>query len=368
MKYKIVLTALLFFFISCKSLLYSQEFRDQLSNEKIFFVEIYSDKGNLIGNTNTDGLMSEDLKNKILSSDTKYLTFVNSFYQNKLVAIDDYKNNSTVTMLPITNELQEVVISDKKDKNQYLVIRTYVRSLQINNDRVQYFMDGIVDYYISLKTKKIKLKFISNRSFENKSIPQLKEKGFKIYFQIAGAPMLNKLLDYNNLNEGYNLQKEVTDIKINDKSDNSLRGYVSLDSNRASLSLGIITDDKPKVMKGLGVENILKNYTINALFSEKEFEKISFNSLLYFKEFRNYSIKAKKDIETQKVDAIHEAFVLEYRFSEKIDVKGLDNNYSFKNSSFHQSEYWKHIDNILLQPLPKSVEKFIEENLTEIKQ
>ncbi|PWB24114.1 hypothetical protein [Flavobacterium sp. HTF] len=188
MKYKIVLIAL-FFFIGCKSVLCSQEFRDQLSNEKIFFVEIYSDKGNLIGSTSADGLMSKDLTNKILSSDTKYLTFVNSFYQNKLVAIKDYNINSIVTMQPITNELQEVVISNIKDKNQYLVISAYVRSVQINNDRVHYFMDGIVEYYISLKTKKIKLKFISNRSFENKSIPQLKEKGFKIYFQIVGAPM-----------------------------------------------------------------------------------------------------------------------------------------------------------------------------------
>ena len=65
MKYKIVLIAL-FFFIGCKSVLYSQEFRDQLSNEKIFFVEIYSDKGNLIGSTSADGLMSKDLTNKIL--------------------------------------------------------------------------------------------------------------------------------------------------------------------------------------------------------------------------------------------------------------------------------------------------------------
>ena len=364
MKYKI---ALLLFFIGSKSLIFSQEFRDQLSKEKIFFVEIYSDKGNLIGSTNSDGLVSKELENKVLASDTKNLTFVNSFYQNKVVAIDDFNSNSIVTMFPIINELEEVVISNKKDKNKYLVIRTYVRSLQINNDRVQYFMDGIVEYYISLKTKKIKLKFISNRSFENKSIPQLKEKGLKIYFQIVGAPMLSELLDYNKLNESYILQKEAIDVKINNKEDNSLRGTLHLDSNRTSLSLAIITDDKPKVMKGLGIKNILNNYTINSLFSNNEFEKIGFNTLLYFKETRNYSIKARKDIETQKVDAIHEVFVLEYRFSENIDTKGLDNNYSFINSSSYQDDYWKHVNNTLFQPLPKSVEKFIEENLTMIK-
>jgi hypothetical protein len=232
---------------------------------------------------------------------------------------------------------------------------------------VHYFMDGIVEYYISLKTKKVKLKFLSNRSFENKSIPQLKEKGFKVYFQIVGAPMLSELLDYNKLNESYGLQKSTVDIKIKSKEDNSLKGSLYLNPNGTSLTLGIITDDKPKVMKGLGVENILNNYTINSLFGNKEFEYIGFDSLLYFKETRNYDIKAKKDKVTQKVDATHEVFVLGYRFSEKMDAKGLDSNYSLIHSSTYQHNYWKNVNNPLFQPLPTALEKYIEENLTEIK-
>ncbi|MNY68277.1 hypothetical protein D3C86_2060120 [compost metagenome] len=83
----------------------------------------------------------------------------------------------------------------------------------------------------------------------------------------------------------------------------------------------------------------MNNYTINSLFSNKELEDIGFDSLLYFKETRNYEIKAKKDEVTQKVDATHEVFVLGYRFSEKMDVKGLDSNYSLIHSSAHQDNY-----------------------------
>lgn len=347
---------------------YSQHsIKDAISLESVPFVEIYSDKGNLVGSTDVDGLLSKDLENKILSANTKILTFVNSFYQNKVVTIDNFNNNTVFKMNPIVNALKEVVVSNKKDKNEYLVLKTYVRSLQINNDRVHYFMDGIVEYYISLKTKKVKLKFLSNRSFENKSIPQLKEKGFKIYFQISGAPMLSGLLDYNKLSESYGLQKSTADVKIKSKGDNSLKGSLSLNPNGTSLTLGIITDDKRKVMKGLGVENILNNYTINSLFSNKEFEDIGFDSLLYFKETRNYEIKAKKDKVTQKVDATHEVFVLGYRFSEKIDAKGLDSNYRLIYSSAYQDNYWENVNNALFQPLPTALEKYIEENLTEIK-
>ncbi|MFE3872284.1 hypothetical protein ACFX5F_13735 [Flavobacterium sp. ZS1P70] len=365
MKYKLVL---LLFFINLNSLLFSQEFRDKVSNEKISFVEIYSDKGNLIGITDVDGLLSIDLKNKIMASNSMYLTFVNSFFENEVIGIDDFYDGAVFKMNPIVNELKEIVISPKKDKNQYLVLKTYVRSLQINNNKIHYFMDGIVEYYISLKTNKVKIKFLSNRSFENKSISQLKEKGLaKIYFQIIGAPIINEFLNYNNLQENYNFQKAETEIKIITKEDNSLKGNFFTNESGANLSLGIITNDKPKVMKGLGLENILNNFNIKSHFNTTAFEEIGINTLFYFKETRNYEIKAKKDKEYQKVDVIHEVFVLDYRFSERIDAKKMDNNYSFINSSSYTEKYWENVENQLFQPLPKSLELYIQENLTEIK-
>jgi len=358
------------FVLLLHSFIYSQlSIKDAISLESVPFVEIYSDTGSLIGSTDVDGLLTKDLENKILLANAKRLTFVNSFYQNQVVAIDDFYNNAVFKMNPIVNALKEVVVSNKKDKNEYLVLKTYVRSLQINNDRVHYFMDGIVEYYISLKSNKVKLKFLSNRSFENKSIRQLKETGLsRVSFQIVGAPMLSEILNYNKLVDSYDLKKSAVDIKINNKEDNSLKGSLYLNPNGISMTLGVITDDKPKVMKGLGVENILNNYTINSLFSNKGFEDVGFDSLLYFKETRNYDIKAKKDKVTQKVDAIHEVFVLDYQFSEKIDANGLDSNYSLIHSSKYQDNYWENVENELFQPLPKSLQKYIEENLNEIKE
>lgn len=364
---KHILVILLLFF-NVNFLLYSQEFRDKLSNDKISFVEIYSDKGDLIGITNLDGSLSIDLKNKIIKANTKHLTFVNSFFESKVVEIDDFNDMSIFKMNPIVNQLKEVIISPNKETNNYLVLKTYVRSLQINNDRIHYFMDGIVEYYISLKTNKVKIKFLSNRSFENKSINQLKEKGLtKIFFQITGAPMLDDFLNYYKLNENYNLQKSKTEIKILAKDENSLKGNLFTNKNGTNLCLEIITTDKPKVMKGLGIENLLHNFNVKSLFNSNTIEEIEFKNLLYFKEIRNYEIKSKKDKEYQKVDATHEVFVLDYRFSEKIDAKKMDNNYVFINSSSYSEKYWEKVNNVLFQPLPESIELFIKDNLIELK-
>jgi hypothetical protein len=88
---------------------------------------------------------------------------------------------------------------------------------------------------------------------------------------------------------------------------------------------------------------------------------------MYFKETRNYKIKAKKDIEYQKVDVTHEVFVLDYRFSEEIDAKKLDQNYRFTNSSSYSEKYWEKVNNLLFQPLAEPIELFIKENLIELK-
>lgn len=364
MKYKLLL---LLFFINI-TFVFAQEFRDQVSNEKISFVEIYSDAGNLIGITDIDGSISFDLKNKIISSNTKNLTFVNSFFENKVIDTYDFNAKAVFKMKPIVNELKEVIVATKKDKNQYLVLRAYVRSIQTNNTKIHYFMDGIVEYYISLKTNKVKIKFLSNRSFENKAIKQLKEKGTtKVFFQITGAPSLNQFLSYAKVNDTYNFQTTAKEIKISSKKDNTAKGSFFTNSNGVNLSLGIITNDNPKIMKGLGVENILHNFNLSSLFNTTTFDEAEYNNLLYFKETRAYDIKAKKDKAYQKVEAIHEVFVLDYRFSETMDTTNMHPNYTFINSSSYTEKYWEKVNNVLFQPLPESIELFITENLIELK-
>lgn len=360
---------LLLFFINLNSPLFAQELRDELSNEKISFVEIYSDTGNLIGITDIDGSFSFDLKNKILSSNTKSLTFVNSFFENKVIDNHDFNDKAVFKMNPIVNELKEVVVSTKKDKNQYLVLRAYVRSIQTNNTKIHYFMDGIVEYYISLKNNKVKIKFLSNRSFENKAIKQLKEKGMtKVFFQITGAPSLNQFLSYSKINENYNFQTTAKEIKITSKKDNSPKGSFFTNRNGVNLSLGIITNEEPpKVMKGLGVENILHNFNLKSLFNTTTFEEADYNTLLYFKETRGYEIKAKKDKVYQKIDAVHEVFILDYSFSEEIGNEKMYSNYTFINSSSYTEKYWEKVNNVLFQPLPESIELFLKENLIELK-
>jgi hypothetical protein len=108
---------------------FSQEIRDKLSSDKISFVEIYSDKGDLIGVTNVGGIFSIDLKNKIKSSKTEKLAFVNSFFETKIIETNDFNDGAIFKMNPIINELKEVVVLTPIKQEYYSKFRLLIMRL-----------------------------------------------------------------------------------------------------------------------------------------------------------------------------------------------------------------------------------------------
>ena len=139
MQKKSYLIFLIFSFFS-----YSQQvIKETSTSENIPFVEIYSDKGDLIGLSDENGVISPELNNKIYLSDSKNITFSHFSFEKKVVPIEYYKNLTFLTLTSTSTILKEVIISNNY-KKKYLKLKGCFRSSQINEDRVQYFIDGIV--------------------------------------------------------------------------------------------------------------------------------------------------------------------------------------------------------------------------------
>ena len=338
---------------------------DSLTLEKISFVEIYSDNGNLIGLTNDHGEISTQLNSEILESKTKSLTFIHSTFNNKNVPIKLFINNPVIYLSPIFLQLKEVIIVPKPKKYKYLKLKGYFRSIQINDDKPQYFIDGIVDYYISIKSSKIKNRILSNRSIENKSIRQISS---SFHFSVAGAPTFNKFFIYENLLNQYNLDElKGGAIKLLDKIDGKEKGVFKILKNNSVMQLEIISKENPKKISLFGIESNFNNYTTNVIYTTNNIAKMDLENLTYFKEIRNYNVKRKKDKKYTRIDSTHEFFLIDKEYVNEIDSKGFDSFYSFLTPSNYIEEYWKNIDNELFQPLPKSLETYIEQNLIEVK-
>lgn len=338
---------------------------DSLTHENISFVEIYSDNGDLIGLTNGHGEIPTQLNNDISTSKTNFLTFIHPTFNNKIVSIKLFKNNPVVYLSPIFIELKEVIIVPKPKKYKYLKLKGYFRSIQINNDKPQYFIDGIVDYYISIKSGNIKNRILSNRSFENKSIRQISS---SFHFSVAGAPTFNKFFIYKNLSGQYNFDElKGESIKLIEKKDGKEKGVFKILNDDSVVQLEIISKENPKIMSLFGIESNFNNYTINAIYNTKNIVKMDLDNLTYFKEIRNYNVKRKKEKKYTRIDSTHEFFLIDKEYVNEIGSKGLDGFYSFLTPSNYVEDYWKSIEHELFQPLPKSLETYIRQNLTEIK-
>ncbi|WP_133242675.1 hypothetical protein [Flavobacterium psychrotolerans] len=209
------------------------------------------------------------------------------------------------------------------------------------------------------------MEILSNRSFENKSIKQLSS-SYK--FLVAGVPDFNHYFIYKNLSKGYRFDDSKPEsILIINKQNDTNKGIITKTNDGFEIQLSIYSNDNPKIMRFFGMESILKNYNINAIYSANKVSSCNLNNLIYFKEIRTYTIKKKKNDDYTKIDAIHEFFLLEKEYVNEISTKNLSNFYTFITPSNYNDNYWQEVENKIFQPLPKSLELYIKEKLTEIK-
>ncbi|PWA04160.1 hypothetical protein [Flavobacterium psychrotolerans] len=104
----------IFLILQFKIFVYSQHaFNDSSTDKNSAYIEIYSDKGELFGLSDCNGIVSRELDNKILSSNAKKITFVNPSFENQEMSLTDFKITPIITLNRKTIELDEVIISKK---------------------------------------------------------------------------------------------------------------------------------------------------------------------------------------------------------------------------------------------------------------
>src|SRR5690606_19759007 len=206
------------------------------------------------------------------------------------------------------NILDEVMLFSKSNK-KYIKFTAYFRNIQFNNFQPQYYMDGIVEYYIANKNGKAKICVLQNRSLKNTTIKQLDEKGLvRFSFNMTGVPNLEDFIDFEKLKKEYQIDK--LDTSYSFIEDGIEIGKIEEEKDNLVLNLQIYSIEKPKIMKLFGIESVLKGYTVNTIYNKTEDPNI-LQDLLYFKEYREYDIKQKKDKNYTYINCINEVFIID---------------------------------------------------------
>lgn len=360
-KYYLILVLLSFPVLSQKTVI------DSLSKKTISFTEMYSEKGQILGITDYNGEISQEQLTKINKSNVKQINFRHNNYQNKNISLKELFSSNNISLIPFQmdkiNKLDEVIVLSS-NKKKYIKLTAYFRNIQFNNNQPQYYMDGIVEYYISTKNGKAKINVLQNRSLKDADLKQIDEKGLiRLNFNIAGVPSFGNFIDYQKL------EKEYTINGLNDFStvnkDNLEIGKIRTEDENTFLDMEIYSKKNPKVMSLLGTESILENYTVNAIYQKNEnINKLE--DLLYFKEYREYNIKQKKNIEYTHINCINEVYIMDKEFTD-VEAKSDNNFYSFINKSNYEDSFWEKANNKYITPIPETVKLFIEKKLNELK-
>ena len=199
----------------------------------------------------------------------------------------------------------------------------------------------------------MKINILQNRSLSNKNIKQIDKRGLiRLNFNLAGVPNFSDFSDYENLQSGYLIKDNVINNEQNLKI-----GTIEIKDDKVFLNIDIHSEDRPKTMRGFGIISILKKYSVNAVYKEKELTN-KIKELVYFKEYRKYNIKQKKDKLFTRIDVINEIKILSKEFTND-KTKTKSDYYYFLNQSNYKEAFWENIDSSFIPPISKTVRTFI---------
>lgn len=341
MKIKIILLFILIPFISfCQK---SVTILDSESYEKIIDVQILSDDGALLFNTDINGTFTLSKTDDAI----KKVVIYHPSYDIKEYDINEIPNKILLEKSKFI-ELDEVVVEGKRKKQKYFKVRGYARSWQLVNDKLVKYSDALIDYLIPFKkgdndvSTGIKRYIISYRIFK---IDTIKDKSKIISITFNNDSFFKTRIPIRNIlqrqrYENYSLSK-VNDTLSSVFKDEKKVGYVVY-KNENPIKIGI-EDSFSKEKNSLGLKSRTKDVEI---WSDKETKHLLYS-------YSNERVNINNKLVVKTVETVNEFFIDE---NISYDIKRPKKSKEFirENKSYYESDYWS--KEFKKHPLPINIE------------
>src|SRR5690554_44114 len=353
-----LLTTLLFFFTKS----YSQIIVMDINNKPIPFVEVLSSNKHFYTQTNLNGEINwADLKN-LKNGDTLFFQLIT--YERISIPFADLSSSDTIRLKERVHQLQEFSVVSNTKKYKFQILNACYRSYQVNDDSVAYYIDGKVGYLSKIGKDKYDLLLKENRVLENKEID---EQTLDRKISIGLKPSIPRpplgYLPFNFYKKGG---------FIYHSNDSSIVKTI----DQESIQLGRIEYNEKHVKLNFndssfnGTNNMLKSEIkrekreITLIFKnskELDFESTkTFDHLIYYRDYREYSIKHNKDEEYTRIIQIDELFIEDVTYTKSID-KDIYSSSWRQNNSNYISEFWNNCNCEIYQ----TPNKYLLKNLHE---
>jgi hypothetical protein len=311
---------------------------DKQNNEKVNFVKILDENGNINSVSNPYGIIEVDIK-KILETEKKQIETSSFLYETQYFDIS--KLPDTIKLVGKVNILNEVIVSKRNKTDRYYKLKAYFRSWKLVNNKLQKYAEGLKYFYMPYdKTDRIKDYFTQYTTYSDSLI---KKKRTSISF--GDGYLLTHIFpeDY------YTRHKHIFTLRKNSTNsydlieDNAKVGYVKFDENNQISEVN--QNDFVADVKMFGKTIDFRYYT---------FEKWSTNKnrhLLFSRTNSKREIKKKGEISS--IETTTEIFIEEEEFDGELKPAKYkdfaDKDYSFYYNNFQEGYRKKY-------PLEKEIE------------
>lgn len=334
---------------------------DNLDKKPINGIQILSENGSLITNSNTEGNFEFDIS--ILKQlDIKSIMIYDSKYIPVEFKLDDIPD--TVYLEKSENyELKPVIITKKKSK-EYFTLKGYVRSWQLVNNKLVKYGDVLVEYHIPYDLSRyndfntgIKTFALEYRTFKTDSIKQKS--------RIISISTFDSFLNYHipkrdeiaRVESHYKLERVKDSLYIIFDEGKNV-GYTIKDKNNKVSEVNVSNNFEGKEAMKFLLWKFSGSYkTIEKWTGDEETRHLS-----YFFSNEKTLVETKTKEKYNAVETINEIFIDgRIIFNDKKPEKYK--SHIDKDRSFYNTEYWK--EQLANHPMPSAIKeqlKFIKEN------
>ena len=309
---------------------------DSITKNPVSYATVYDADGSVIGRSDTRGYIQ-------LQKGFEYHISHISYEPISLICNDD----SIIFLSPSSYEMSEVNVTARKKK--YYHCKVYFRSIEHVDSCLKYYMDGIREFYVDTKSKKVHCGNIETNYFmsKRKDIAQKKRS-----MMIGDRYMALPLLDKNTLYE-----ETMRDKKRSIKSgivyaDSTSIGSCEIlfDKSEMLLSVDALFPKNTLVTNLFGYTQVLSKHNKTELYRYTDFDAPSVFNLKSSNSYRHLTLTHKKENLVRDIDVEDVFYVVEYEYT---DTK------AFSSSKLLQEDYNKYSG--MFPPIERIKEQLVRE-------
>ena len=292
---------------------------DSVNKNPVSYATVYDANGTVIGRSDMGGYIH-------LQKGFEYHISHISYESKSLV----YNEDSIIFLSPLSYTISEVSVTAKKRK--YYHCKVFFRSIEHVDSCLKYYMDGIREFFIDTKSKKVHRGNVETNYFmsKRKDIAQKKRS-----MMIGDRYMALPFLDKNTLYE-----ETMRDKKRNIESGIVYADSISIgcceirsDNSEMLLSIDALWPKNSLVTNLFGYTQVLSKYNKTELYRYNDFDAPSVFNLKSSNSYRHLTLTHKKEDIIRDIDVEDMFYVVEYEYT---------NTKELSSSELLQEDYKKY--------------------------